>query len=146
MNVEELIKTMVRSYFIIATGIIASMFVFCLVFYPNASFTVYDIGGILLLALLTDLPYLLFYSGTELSKKQVYLRKAVHLPVLLVIVICFAAQWNWLHMEHAGEVALLVVLIIAVYIIVFAMSMHYDKKTASQLNHRLKERYHSSQK
>jgi len=30
-----------------------------------------------------------------------------------------------------------------VYIIVFAISIHYDKKMADKLTHRLKERYHS---
>jgi len=143
MNAEELLKTMFRSFFIIATGITASMYVFCLIFNPNARFTMHDIGGILLLAFLSDLPYLFFYSGTELSKKQMYVRKAVHLPVLFAIVLYFAYLWNWIDLGRIREVAVLVLLILFVYIIVFAISIHYDKKMADKLTHRLKERYHS---
>ena len=143
MNAEELLKTMFRSFFIIATGIVISMYVFCLVFNPDANFTLHDIGGILLLAFISDLPYLLLYSGKELSKKQMYIRKAVHLPVLLAMVLYFSHLWNWVDLNRTKEVLVLLLLVLAVYAIVFAITVYYDKKLADKLNHRLKERYRS---
>ncbi len=143
MNAEEILKTMFRSFFIIATGIVISMYVFCLIFYPDASFTLYDIGGILKLAFISDLPYLLFYSNKELSKKQMYIRKSVHLPVLLAVVLYFAYLWDWVDLNHMKEVIVLLLLILIVYVVVFAITICYDKKLADKLNHRLRERYRS---
>mgnify|MGYP001385392859 CR=1 FL=1 len=143
MNAEELLKTMLRSFFIIATGIVISMYLFCLIFYPDASFTLHDIGGILLLAFFGDLPYLIFYSGKELSKKQMYLRKSIHLPVLLAVVLYFAHLWEWVSLNRSKEVFVFLLLVLAVYAIVFAIAVHYDKKLAEKLNHRLRERYRS---
>lgn len=143
MNAEEILKTMFRSFFIIATGIVISMYVFCLIFYPDASFTLYDIGWILKLAFISDLPYLLFYSNKELSKKQMYIRKSVHLPVLLAVVLYFAYLWDWVDLNHMKEVIVLLLLILIVYVVVFAITICYDKKLADKLNHRLRERYRS---
>ena len=100
MNAENLLKTMFRSFFTITTGIITSMYVFCLLFHPDASFSLHDIGGILVMAFVSDLPYLLFYSHKELSKKQMYVRKSVHLTVLLSVVLYFAYLWDWISINH----------------------------------------------
>lgn len=141
MNAEELLKTMFRSFFIIATGIVIAMYVFCMIFSPSASFTLHDIGGILLLAFFSDLPYVIFYSGNELSKKQMYIRKAVHLPVLLAVVLYFAYLWDWVSLNNTKEVVVFLLLVLAVYAIVLAITVYYDKKLADKLNNRLRERY-----
>lgn len=141
MNAENLLKTMFRSFFIIVTGIIASMYVFCLIFYPDASFSLHDIGGILVMAFVSDLPYLLFYSGKELSKKQMYIRKLIHLPVLLTVVLYFACLWDWISLNHTREVLTFVLLFLFVYIMVFLTCKYQDQKLADKLNHRLRERY-----
>ncbi|MGC6174404.1 DUF3021 family protein [Lacrimispora sp. 38-1] len=143
MNAENLLKTMFRSFFIIVTGIIASMYVFCLIFYPDASFSLHDIGGILVMAFVSDLPYLLFYSGKELSKKQMYIRKSIHLPVLLSVVLYFACIWDWISLNHTKEVLTFVLLFLFVYIMVFFTCKYQDQKLADKLNHRLRERYRS---
>ena len=143
MNAENLLKTMFRSFFIIVTGIIASMYVFCLIFYPDASFSLHDIGGILVMAFVSDLPYLLFYSGKELSKKQMYIRKSIHLPVLLSVVLYFACLWDWISINHTKEVLTFVLLFLFVYIMVFITCKYQDQKLADKLNRRLRERYRS---
>ena len=143
MNAENLLKTMFRSFFIIVTGIIASMYVFCLIFYPDASFSLHDIGGILVMAFVSDLPYLIFYSGKELSKKQMYIRKSIHLPVLLSVVLYFACLWDWISINHTKEVLTFVLLFLFVYIMVFITCKYQDQKLADKLNRRLRERYRS---
>ncbi|MDK2965324.1 MULTISPECIES: DUF3021 domain-containing protein [Lacrimispora] len=143
MNAENLLKTMFRSFFIIVTGIISSMYVFCQIFYPDARFSLHDIGGILVMAFASDLPYLLFYSGKELSKKQMYIRKSIHLPVLLSVVLYFACLWDWISLNHTKEVLTFVLLFIIVYIMVFLICKYQDKKMADKLNQRLRERYRS---
>lgn len=143
MNAENMLKKMFHSYFTIVTGIIASMYVFCLIFNPNASFSLHDIGGIFLMAFVSDLPYLLFYSGKELSKKQMYIRISVQLPVLLSIVLYFAYLWDWVSLSQTKEVLVFVLLFLFVYIMVYVTSKYHDQKLADRLNHRLRERYRS---
>lgn len=143
MNAENIFKKMFHSYFTIVTGIIASMYVFCLIFNPDASFSLHDIGGIFLMAFVSDLPYLLFYSGKELSKKQMYIRISVQLPVLLSIVLYFAYLWDWVSLSQTKEVIVFILLFLFVYIMVYVTSKYHDQKLADKLNHRLRERYRS---
>ena len=72
-----------------------------------------------------------------------YLRKSIHLPVLLAVVLYFAHLWEWVSLNRSKEVFVFLLLVLAVYAIVFAIAVHYDKKLAEKLNHRLRERYRS---
>lgn len=143
MNAEELLKAMLRSFFMIATGVIASMYVFCLVFNPDASFTLQDIGRILLMSFASDLTFLIFYSSKVLSKKQMYIRKFIHFPVLLAVLLYPAQLWHWISLNSAQEVLVFLLLVLAVYAAVFAATTYYEKKLADKINRHLKERYHS---
>ena len=143
MNAEELLKTMFRSFFVITTGALASMFVFCLILHPEVRFTLHDIGGILLVAFLTDLPFIIFYSGRELSKKQMYLRRAVHFSVLLAIVLYLACLWDWVSINRTKEVFVFLSIFVVVYAVVFVITAYQDKKLADRLNRSLRERYRS---
>lgn len=141
MNAEELLKKMFRSFFMIATGIVVSMYLFCLILYPDVTFTLQDIGRILLMAVLSDLPLLIFYSGNELSKKQMYIRKSVHLLALLAVTLYCANTWNWISIKSAKEVSVFLMLVLLVYIIVLGVTTYNDKKLADKMNRYLKERY-----
>ena len=143
MNAEELLKVMFRSFFMIATGVAASMYVFCLIFNPNISFTLHDIGRILLMAFVSDLPFLIFYSGKELSKKQMFIRQLVHLPVLLAVLLFCAYIWDWVSINNTKEVLVFLLLGFLVYVIVFMITTYQDKKLADKLNLHLKERFRS---
>lgn len=143
MRIEELFKIMFRSFFVITTGITASMFVFCLIFYPDVKFTLDDIGRILLMALACDLPYFIYYSRRELKKKQMLVRTAIHLLLLIAVLLYLAHIWDWVSMSRPIEVTVFILLVMCVYIIVFVVTSYQDKKLANKLNDRLKERYHS---
>lgn len=143
MRMEELLKTMFQAFFIITTGIIVSMYVFCLIFSPDAVFSLDDIGRILLMAVVSDLPFFLFYSRNEASKRQMLVRTAIHISVLLAILLYFAQLWDWVNIYNPKEVAVFILLVLGVYVIVYAVSVYQDKRTADKLNDSLKERYHS---
>jgi hypothetical protein len=143
MRIEELIKVMLRSFFVITTGIVVSIYVFCLIFTPEAVFTLGDIGRILLMALASDLAYVIYYSPRELGRKQMFLRMAVHFPVLLAILLYFAQLWAWISLKDPKEVAVFILLVIGVYAVVFTAAAHKDKMLADKLNESLKRRYHS---
>ena len=141
MRIEELLKTMLRSFFVITAGIVVSMYVFCLIFEPEASFSLDDIGRILLLAFTSDLPFFIFYSHRELGKKQMLVRQAIHLPVLLAVLLYFVQLWDWVSLESFKEVIVFIVLGIAVYAAVLTVAAYQDKKLADKLNNSLRQRY-----
>jgi len=134
---------MVHSYFVITTGIIASMYVFCLIFNRNAVYSLDDIGRILLMALASDLPFIIFYSRKELGKKQMLIRQIIHIPFLLAVLFYFAQLWDWVRMNSPTEVIVFIALVLVVYAAVLAIATFQDKKLADKLNDRLKQRYHS---
>lgn len=143
MRIGELLKTMLYSFFIITTGIVVSMYVFCLVFNPDATFSLNDIGKILLMALMSELPYFIFLSRKELGKRQMYLRFAIHSPVLLAILLFFSHLWDWVDISKATEVVVFIALVAGVYLGVLFITAYRDKKLAGKLNDSLKQRYHS---
>jgi len=139
---EELLKLMFRSFFVITTGVVVSMYVFCLIFTPEATFYLEDIGRILLMAVAGDIPFIIFYSQKELSKKKMFIRFIIHFLVLLAILLYFAHLWDWVNLKSPKEVAVLILLIIGVYAIVVIAINYQDKRLADKLNESLKKRYH----
>lgn len=143
MRLDELLKTMFKSFFVITTGIVASMYLYCAVLVPGAVFTVKDIGRILLMAAASDLPLILFWSRKELSGRQFAIRRTVHMAVLAFILLFFASLWDWISLQNAGEVAVFLLLVLAVYVMVLFVAVLRDKKLSDRINRRLKECYRS---
>lgn len=143
MRTEEILKKMAVSFFVIVTGIVCSFYLFCLIFYPNAVFSTVDIGRILLMAVAGDLPFLLFLSGKELSKKQMLVRRIIHFIVLLAILLYLAIRWNWVNPKNIEEIAIFLLTILLVYAAVSFVSRYRDKKLTEKLNERLRERRRS---
>lgn len=143
MPIKDLIKMMFHAYFIITTGVVISMYILCLLFNPNGNFSPVDIGGILLVAFISDLSFLVFCSSKELDKKQMLLRFFIHIPMLLVILLYFAHLFKWVNMKSLKQVVVFILLVLGVYIGTLMISFYRDKKTADKLNNSLKKRYHS---
>lgn len=143
MRFGEILRSMLRAFFVITTGITISMYVFCLIFNKDAGFSLDDIGRILKMALISELPYFVFYSRKELDKKQMLIRFMIHIPVLSAVLFYLASLWKWINVNSFNEVLVFFLLIIGVYALVLAASFYKDKKTADKLNDTLKERYHS---
>lgn len=143
MPLKELLKVMLHSFSVIVAGVVMAMFVSCLVLNPEAVFSVTDIGGILLVALLSELAFFVFLSRGELSKRQMAARFGIHILLVVILVLGFAWFWGWMDIEKPVEVAVFVLLILGVYAIVLAAALYRDQKTADRLNDELKKRYPS---
>lgn len=139
MELKTLINVMVKSFFIITVGILVSVAVFCSAFFRNATFEVNIFWQILLLAMLTTLPSLVFYSPKELSKKGWLVRQGIHLVVLTGILFYLGYIWGWVAMGKPIQIALYLFLIIVVYSAVKLLVFHNDKKAADELNIGLKK-------
>lgn len=143
MRLGEMLRAMFRAFFIIATGATISMYIFCLIFKPDVSFSLADIRGILMVAFVSDLTFVVFYSRKELSKKQMLIRFIIHVPVVLAVLLYSAHLLNWGNMDSPKEVTVFILLVLGVYAMVLAVSAYQDKKTADKLNDGLNRRYHS---
>lgn len=143
MRTEEILKKMAVSFFIIVTGIVCSMYLFCLIFNPNVAFSLTDIGRILLMAVAGDLPFLLFLSRKELNKEQMLVRNVIHFVVLSALLLYLAVRWDWVDPKDGGETAVFLLTILLVYAAVFFIDSFRDKKLTEKLNERLEERRRS---
>lgn len=143
MRLDYLLKFMLRSYFMIVTGIVVSIFVTCQIFYPDATFTLNEIGQILILALFGDLPSVLFYSRKEPGKKQMLIRQILHLFVLYAVLFYFVHRWHWVDLGSFKNIVIYSAEVLLIYLLVRIAHIYQDKKTADKLNDRLKQRYHS---
>lgn len=139
MEIRDLINVMVKTFFIVTAGIVVSVTVFCSVFSRDATFGVNIFGQILLLAVLTTLPSLVLYSPKELSKKELLVRQAIHLAVLISILFYLGYIWGWIAISKPMQLALYLFLITFVYLAVKLLVFQKDKKVADQLNIGLKK-------
>jgi hypothetical protein len=139
MEIKGLINVMVKTFFIATVGIIVSVAVFCSVFSKDATFGVSIFWQILLLAVLTTLPSLVFFSSKELSKKGWLVREGIHLVVLISILLYLGCTWGWIAISKPIQIAFYLFLIIVVYLAVKLLVFQNDKKVANQLNIGLKK-------
>ncbi|WP_304508075.1 DUF3021 domain-containing protein [Anaerotignum sp.] len=143
MRKEELLKKMIDSFFMITTGVVISMYVFCLIFNPDVKFTLVDIGRIIVMAVVSDLPFLIFLCRRELDKKQMLIRNIIHFIVLSAILLYFAFLWDWVNPRDGKEITVFLVSVLLVYAAVFLTNRYRDRKLSDKLNDRLKQRYGS---
>ncbi|MGL5255372.1 MAG: DUF3021 family protein [Brevinema sp.] len=143
MRIEEVIKSIVRSFCVITTGVTASMYIFCLVFNPTVNFTLTDIGRVLFMAIVSDLTLFIFYAPKEISKIQMLIRQITHLITLLCVLLFLAVRWDWVDIKNPVQCLILLLLISIVYVAVLLVNTYNDKKVADKLNEIIKNRYTS---
>ncbi len=143
MRTEELVKKMIDSFFMITTGIVISMYVFCLIFNPDVRFALVDIGRIILMGAVSDLTFMIFLCRRELDKKQMLMRYIIHFIVLLAILLYFSFLWDWVNPRDMKEIAVFFISILLVYVAIFLTNRCRDRKLSDKLNEKLKQRYDS---
>ncbi len=140
MPFGEILKQMYRSYFMITAGVLLSVTVFCMIFMPVSSFSVTELGYILISGVLYDLPYLVFYAPRELDKRQWRIRKVLHFLLLEIVVIGsghFLFQWlqDWDLIQHI----VMVLMVLVVYLVVIFGSWERERMNAKAINQKLRE-------
>lgn len=138
MDLKSLIKNMIQHYFIICTGTVICTLLFCLLFYPDAEFSIFYFAWVLLFSLLGDLPFLVFYSRKTLNSKQWLMRSIFHF-ILLEAVLLFAAFQFGIY-DNILQGIVFFFLIFFVYVIVRLIEYQHDSKVASKMNERIRQR------
>jgi hypothetical protein len=122
---------------VITTGIVLIMASEVALLEPDAVFDSTDLFRILLVGALSALPYAIFISRNELSRRALLLRAALHLLSVVVIVFGLIWRFGWL---TAGNAALIAVMFIVLYIVVALISSFRDAKTAERINAKIREK------
>lgn len=108
MSLKEILKNMVRDYFIITTAILMCVIVFCSIFDQEAVFTQKELKTFLLLGAVTDLPTLIYYSKKELTAKEFEIRFILQMIIIAGIVTFTLSRNGW--MDSSRLIEMIVVL------------------------------------
>ena len=136
---KETLRTMLIEFFIILSGTTICAAVFCTVFYSDTALSVSLLWQIIALSFLTSLPYLIFYSKKELSKRQLRVRQAIHLILVVGLIIFLAYSWKWIEFVSFIEPLAFVALVLLSYAGIALFMYHREKKLANTLNEKLKK-------
>ena len=140
MPFKDMLKQMYKDYFAITTGVLFCEVSFCLIFMPEVTFTVKELGNALLAGGLYSLPHLAFYSPRELNKKKWLTRMVLHFLLLEITVISSAHfLFHWLEGWDVAQHVVMVVMIFLVYLLVIFTGWRKDQYSAEKINQRLKE-------
>lgn len=140
MSLKEIIKNMVRDYFIITTAILMCVVVFCSVFdQEEAAFTLKELKTFLLLGAVTDLPTLIYYSKKELTAKEFEIRFILQMTIIAGIVTFTLSRNGWMDSSRLIEVIVVLGEVCAVAILVRYGFWRRDKILSDKINQRLWE-------
>ena len=140
MPLKDILKQMRKDYFVITTGVLFCEVSFCLLFMLEPTFTVKELGYVLLAGGLYALPHLAFYSKKELSKKQWRIREVLHFILLEATVIGSAHfLFGWLRAWNVAQHVVMAGMILLVYLVVIFTGRQKDQYSAKKINKRLQE-------
>ncbi|MDR2888874.1 MAG: DUF3021 domain-containing protein [Lachnospiraceae bacterium] len=141
MTLKEIGKNMWHDYFVIVTGMLLSEAVFRQIFYAEAIIEHLELWRLLAGGWLFCMPHFIFYSRTELTKKQWLVRLAIHFCTLEVIVVGSARYlFGWLENDSAPvEYLVLATMVLMVYAVVMIGGGRRDRASADEINRRLGE-------
>ncbi len=138
MNIRELIKNFIIQYFICYTGTMFATLLLCSVSHPSIAFSLSSLWQIAFFALCADLPFVVYCSKKELSRKSWWIRTAVHTVLLEFILLLVGAKFEMYSGFWGGIIFFFIVL--AVDLFVRMISYINDKGTADEINEHLKLR------
>lgn len=139
MSLKEILKNMVRDYFIITTAILMCVIVFCNIFDQEAAFTLKELKTFLLLGAVTDLPTLIYYSKKELTAKEFEIRFILQMIIIAGIVTFTLSRNGWMDSSRLIEMIVVLGEVCAVAILVRYGFWRRDKILSDKINQRLLE-------
>lgn len=139
MSLKEILKNMVRDYFIITTAILMCVIVFCSIFDQEAAFTLKELKTFLLLGAVTDLPTLIYYSKKELTAKEFEIRFILQMIIIAGIVTFTLSRNGWMDSSRLIEMIVVLGEVCAVAILVRYGFWRRDKILSDKINQRLLE-------
>ena len=133
MKPNHVLPNIIRNFFFIFTVIILGTSLLS----PSHDFSFSEIMLVALLALLTDLVSLVYYSKEEPSIKSQAIRTVIHFILIEVIVLVICNKLGYV--SGFVENILFAFQILGIYLAVWLIDWFVDRKTANDINLKLKE-------
>jgi len=140
MDIKECVKHMFNDFFISFSCIVLMMTVY-LRFMGLDSVHMRDIGGGLLISVLTSLSEIILYSKREQRRTEALVRGVIHFFVVIGIALGVSARFRWFAWGEPRHVLTFLGMALGVYFVVVAITFLQTKKISDELNDRLRERY-----
>ena len=136
MNRKDLARTLLMHFFVCYTCTMLATLLFCGLNTPaTTELPVSYLWKVALFSLCADLPTVIYYSRNELSRKQWWIRTAIH-TALVEIVLLTAGYLLGMYSGILGFILFFFV-VLGVDLIVRAVSYLNDKNTADEINAQL---------
>lgn len=143
---RDMIKYIISQFFVITVGILfvtsVSNLVAAITKGDAITYSVYYPFLVLFTGFLSSLPTVLLWFREEPTKKQCYIRMAMHFVAIEAIVMLEGLWFGWYH--SLGEAMKLFGIVIMVYLFVYAYSYFTNKDTADAINEAL-ARFHQEE-
>jgi len=140
MNIKEITRLMSSTFFVIFSGSVLAMYTYSLIFGID-TLKLHNITALLIMTVLADLAYFIFYSNRELSKRQMHMRSIIHFITIMGILLFTASYMEWILWSEPIQVIVFVGLVTSIYVVVRVISDYQSKKLADKLTQKLRERY-----
>lgn len=139
MNKKTMISTLISQFFIIYTGsMFATLLFISLSNQPVKTLPSEYLWQVALFSLAADLISLVYYSKNELTRKQFWIRTAIHTVLLEVILLILGYRIGMYGDFFGGCLMVLIILIVDAF--VRFVSYLIDRQTADVINEKLKTR------
>ena len=139
MQGKELLSKMFRNYFVLVTLINAVIFLSGSIAQPDARFGYSAFIMPLIYALAGILPQAVMYSRSELSIKEVLIRKIIQLLLIELLVNGIILGENALQPEYTDFLKTISVCVVLVYVFANIISWVLDSASARTLTRELVE-------
>ncbi len=133
---KDTVKLVISHFFIISTGVLFIISLSNLLFGGNEPLLPELPWQIFLTGMLGALPTFLFYFKNEPTKKQFRIRCIIHFIVIEAVVMTEGALFGWY--GSLADSLVLFVVILAVYLFVWAYSYFMNMHLARDINAALK--------
>ena len=134
----SIIKSMLQVFIYVTAGNTIGASIFLAVFNRDYQFNYEFLWQLVGIAAVSALGDLIFYSRKELSKKQIKLRFLLHYIYINIIVVGGAFILKWIEPGETTDIIFLFGLVTVIHICITAVVIKKDKKTAEDLNKKLK--------
>ena len=136
---KAIFKHMFSHFFVIYTGAIFGTVIFCFLFDREAAFGIDYFISMIFLSLLGDLPLLVFYSKTELTKAQLKRRYLLHFCLIEAVTVVIGRSMG-LYGDSFAEAAVFFLIVAFVYLLVLMARYISNRIVAEEINKQIEQR------
>ena len=137
MDGREVLRKMISGYPIIYGGTMMGTWFCVLIYAPSEKFGVDYFSWMFLVALLADLPLLIFYSKKKLTEKQWNIRTALHAVILAMVMLGVGYVFDFY--DNLKQGLIFMGTVIGVYLMVSMIGFAGGLIEAKRINEQLRK-------